>query len=1035
MAAMARHWRFSPRLLLVMVFAMLPAPIWADEAGDLFLNAYLLREEGSKAEKNGDYKIAYDRFRAAARIYEQISRDHPDWKPAMVNFRRNDMATEISKVADKAAKMDLGRPATDTRPLPAGSSLPTTQSQASSTLPREARPISSTPSVAIRPPTSASPTADDPYARKRIAELEQRQAGTQRVLEQLSQERDALKSSLADVENARLLANHEAKTYRAERDTLRQELTQLQEKGINSSVADKARVASLQKSLAAAESKIAALEENAKIAQEKNEKSAAANAQALKAATNAEAEAATRAANADRELQEARSKIARLEAVEAEAVKARDLARTTAEELARTRTRLATLENSQQDLEASKLEAEKLKAESQEIIQKLDAARTKIAQLEADKAKIADTLTQSSEEQQKRAQQTAEELAAAKAEIARLESLRAEQTAKLEAALAIVAQKPVSPNTKTDPAPNTAAVKEIVELKAKIALLEKARATAEKSAQEAETNAKAVSATNAEELAALRAKIRALETAAQTPPTELLKAQNRLKEVEALLAAATAEAKRHAEDLAAVTAERDQIRSERDQLAARLASMEKSPDLTQTNERLEKELNEARRQLAELTSAREQDATSIQALRTKLENVEGELSAVRKENADFRDRMAQLEKSLSEAQSALETATNTTDAELAEENRTLKSIVVRQLRLQSYRSRARKLLLSELAKLEINSKAMLQYIDQLEGKDVLPSPEEVTRIDDHYIRALSNVELTGKFFKQDTPPTTPTESTALASNTTPEVPQPSNPAGNDKPVPPPALPPELAGNADARDAFDFQKRSLAATAETLFQKGDFTRAEETYRLIVDADPSDIRMQCNLGVSLLKQGKFPDAINRFQEALRYNESNAFAHLMLGVCHWKLSQPDMAVDRFNRSLVIDSSNPQSWLYLGLVAIDRKAWQDAETAFKKALEFRPDDADANYNLAVVYTKPGFADPVEARRRYEKSLKLGGAKDEALELFLRVGPNATTSNKANPASQSTGTSAHDLPVLPDTAVSDPVIPPDSSDEELPQL
>ena len=193
---------------------------------------------------------------------------------------------------------------------------------------------------------------------------------------------------------------------------------------------------------------------------------------------------------------------------------------------------------------------------------------------------------------------------------------------------------------------------------------------------------------------------------------------------------------------------------------------------------------------------------------------------------------------------------------------------------------------------------------------------------------------------------------------------------------------------DVASGFDFQKRSLAATAEASFQNGDFKQAEETYRLIVEADPADLRMQCNLGVTLFKQERFGEAVGRFQDALGRDESNPFAHLMLGVCHWKLRQPELAVDRLNRTLVLQKSNPQAWLYLGLVAIDGGQWKDAETAFKKAIEAKPDYPMAHYNLAVVYTKPGFADPVQAKRAYDESLRLGGARDEAIELFLRMGP-----------------------------------------------
>ena len=754
---------------------------------EMFLEAWQLREDGMKSERAGGFKSAYDQYRAAARIYDQIAREHPDWKPAMVEFRRNGMREQINGVAEKAAKEGLGRTANDPRPLPPGA-MP----------PPDAGAQPGAGAVVVRPPVAPQPV-DDPFARLRIQELERQQAGARQTLEALARERDALKGRLAEVENARNLSAYEARKFREERDKAKQELAELQEKGINAGVAERARASELEKKLAEMDAKIASA-----------------------------------------------AKQGRAEGIE-----------------------------------------------------------------------------EGREEGRK------EGLAQAKEEAGKENARLARELARVEA-----------------------------------------------------------------ELASTRRDATAFE-----------------------------------ETIRVLTAERDRWKAERDQLAAMAGQESREPALIATNQRLEKELAETREKLKALADEKEQDTAMIAGLKERLIVVEGELVATRKENAQFRDRMSLLEKQLSEAKAALEAVPPPADPLLAEENRTLRDIVVRQLRQQVYRARARNLLLSELAKLEINSKALIRYIDQLEGKGSEPTPEEVARIQDHEIRALSGVELSGKFFGGDGGETpggeAATEEDPETANTDVAANEPPSPA------PSPENPTRINARPDVAASFDAQKRSLAVTAEAAFRQGNFQEAEETYRLIVEADPADVRMICNLGVSLIKQEKFGDAIPKFQDALTREESNAFAHLMLGLCHWKLRQPEMAVDRLNRSLVLQPANPQAWLYLGLVALDAGQLRDAETAFAKAIEIKPDYSLAHYNLAVVHTKPGSADPVQAKRSYEESLRLGGGRDEAIELFLRLG--AETEPALPDAFDDGSLPALDDPVLPPPP--GPELPPGLEEEELPRL
>ncbi len=404
-----------------------------------------------------------------------------------------------------------------------------------------------------------------------------------------------------------------------------------------------------------------------------------------------------------------------------------------------------------------------------------------------------------------------------------------------------------------------------------------------------------------------------------------------------------------------------QTSAERDEMARQLAELRGQDDLTGFAARLQAELAEAQARIAELTASSAEDAATIADLRDRLESVEAQLAAARADNSELRQQLDTAHAELLAAREMLESRkAEASDPRLAAENAVLREIVVQQLRQQAFRSRARDLVLAELAKMEINSRSLLGYIDQLEGKDAMPTPEQIARIRDPYIEALAGVGLSARFFQGD----------AAADG-----------GGSDLEDALPQLPPE-----DAREAFEFQKRSLADSAARAFEVGNFESAEETYRLIVEADPGDHRVLNNLGVAILRQERYDEALDIFHRAAALREADPFTHLMMGISHWRLEQHQLAVDRLNRSLTLDPENPMAWLHLGLVALDSDDPAAAEAALLRALEINPDYAAAHYNLAVLFTRPGFANPPEAERRYRRALRLGSPRDPALEDFLRL-------------------------------------------------
>lgn len=97
--------------------------IQRDPAEDLLV-AYRLRNEAEKAAARGNYNQAIKKARQAEKMMAIIVRDYPDWKTRMMSYLREQLAKNIKRYQEEAAKAPIptgrqpGRPVPQEVPLP-----------------------------------------------------------------------------------------------------------------------------------------------------------------------------------------------------------------------------------------------------------------------------------------------------------------------------------------------------------------------------------------------------------------------------------------------------------------------------------------------------------------------------------------------------------------------------------------------------------------------------------------------------------------------------------------------------------------------------------------------------------------------------------------------------------------------------------------------------------------------------------------------------------------------------------------------------
>src|SRR5258707_7413258 len=114
-------------LLAILVFCLAaPAlPAQSDDPSETFLKAYMTSQQGEKLEHENQFKAALAKYRFAGTLLEQLRKAHPDWQPAIVEYRGRKVSESILRVQDKASTQEnVSAPAENVAAAPQDSQPP-----------------------------------------------------------------------------------------------------------------------------------------------------------------------------------------------------------------------------------------------------------------------------------------------------------------------------------------------------------------------------------------------------------------------------------------------------------------------------------------------------------------------------------------------------------------------------------------------------------------------------------------------------------------------------------------------------------------------------------------------------------------------------------------------------------------------------------------------------------------------------------------------------------------------------------------------
>ena len=163
---------------------------------------------------------------------------------------------------------------------------------------------------------------------------------------------------------------------------------------------------------------------------------------------------------------------------------------------------------------------------------------------------------------------------------------------------------------------------------------------------------------------------------------------------------------------------------------------------------------------------------------------------------------------------------------------------------------------------------------------------------------------------------------------------------------------------------------LVFSVWTYERNGAWATAETLWRDCVAKAPHKARPHHNLGVALAQQGKLPEALAHYREALRLRPTYVEAHTNLGIALAQQGKTVEALAHYTEALRLQPTYVEAHNNLGVLLTQQGKTAEALVHYTEALRRQPTSAKAHNNLGLLLAQQGKT--AEALAHYREALRL---------------------------------------------------------------
>lgn len=174
-------------------------------------------------------------------------------------------------------------------------------------------------------------------------------------------------------------------------------------------------------------------------------------------------------------------------------------------------------------------------------------------------------------------------------------------------------------------------------------------------------------------------------------------------------------------------------------------------------------------------------------------------------------------------------------------------------------------------------------------------------------------------------------------------------------IPPTSLPANLA-SSDADNGARQINQSL-----DLIEQGRYSEAIQQYQAALKTNANDEDLHYNLGIAYTRLGRTNEAIQEYEAALKIFPDYVAAHNNLGNLLLSLGRADDAISHLRAALESTPDNALAHNNLGSALARQRKFDEAALEFTEALRLDTNYMEARFNLASTHL---------ARQKYDESI-----------------------------------------------------------------